>query len=105
MSRAGEGEKSATKGAMKHNNKNLPEPSVEATDRHPPFPEPVVLPLEDVLDLHPFAPHEVRSGGEEYLSQCCAAGLTVVRLIHGKGIGVQRESLRALLARLPVVRA
>ena len=64
-----------------------------------------MLPLEDVLDLHPFAPHEVRSVVEEYLSQCCAAGLTVVRLIHGKGMGVQRESLRALLARLPFVRA
>ena len=91
---------------MKHNNKNLPpESSVEDTGCDPPFPEPVVLPLEDVLDLHPFAPHEVRSVVEEYLSQCCAAGLTVVRLIHGKGMGVQRESIRALLARLPFVRA
>ena len=81
------------------------EPAHEATECDPPFPEPVVLPLEDVLDLHPFAPHEVRSVVEEYLSQCCAAGLTVVRLIHGKGMGVQRESIRALLARLPFVRA
>lgn len=66
--------------------------------------EPIVLPLEDVLDLHPFAPHEVRSVVEEYLLQCCAAGFPVVRLIHGKGRGVQRESIRALLARLPSVR-
>src|SRR2546422_10898731 len=68
-----------------------------------PFSDPVVLPLEDVLDLHPFAPHEIRSVVEEYLTQCRAAGFTVVRLIHGKGRGVQRENVRALLERLPFV--
>src|SRR5947207_1786638 len=83
--------------------KDISEPPVE--DSGSPFPDPVVLPLEDVLDLHPFAPHEVRSVVEEYLSQCCTAGLTVVRLIHGKGTGVQRESIRTLLAQLPFVRA
>jgi len=70
-----------------------------------PFPDPVVLPLEDVLDLHPFVPKEIRSVVEEYLRECCAAGFSVVRLIHGKGRGVQRESLRALLARLPAVQS
>jgi dsDNA-specific endonuclease/ATPase MutS2 len=40
---------------------------------------------------------------EEYLTQCCAAGFTHVRLIHGKGKGVQRDSIRALLAQLPFV--
>lgn len=68
-----------------------------------PFPDPVVLPLEDVFDLHPFAPKEIRSVVEEYLCECCAAGFTAVRLIHGKGKGVQRESIRSLLARLPYV--
>ena len=63
----------------------------------------VVLPLEDVLDLHPFAPHEVCSVVEEYLLQCHEAGFSAVRLIHGKGIGVQRQSIRSLLARLPFV--
>lgn len=82
-----------------------PELPVEDADHDSPFPEPVVLPVEDVLDLHPFAPHEVRSVVEEYLSQCCAAGFTVVRLIHGKGKGVQRENIHTLLARLPSVRA
>ncbi|MBI3301932.1 MAG: Smr/MutS family protein [Deltaproteobacteria bacterium] len=90
---------------MKQPHKNVPpEPPAEDTNLDSPFPELVVLPLEDVLDLHPFAPSEVRSVVEEYLLQCCAAGLIVVRLIHGKGIGVQRESIRALLARLPFVR-
>ena len=73
-------------------------------DEDSPFPDPVVLPLEDVLDLHPFAPNEIRSVVEEYLSQCREAGFSSVRLIHGKGKGIQRESIRALLARLPFVK-
>ena len=68
-----------------------------------PFPDPIVVPIEDVIDLHPFAPKEIRSVVEEYLRECCTAGFTQVRLIHGKGKGVQRESIRALLARLPYV--
>jgi DNA-nicking Smr family endonuclease len=70
-----------------------------------PFSDPVALPLEDVLDLHPFAPQEIRSVVEEYLTQCRAAGFPVVRLIHGKGRGVQRENVHALLTRLPFVHA
>ena len=77
----------------------------EDADFDSPFPEPVLLPLEDVLDLHPFAPQEIRSVVEEYLRGCRAAGFTMVRLIHGKGKGVQRENVRALLARLPSVQA
>lgn len=77
----------------------------EEADFSSPFPEPVALPLEDVLDLHPFAPRDIRSVVEEYLMQCRAAGFTHVRLIHGKGKGVQRDSIRALLARLPFVHA
>ena len=75
----------------------------EETDEDCPFPDPIVLPLEDVLDLHPFAPKEIRSVVEEYLLQCCEAGFPSVRLIHGKGQGVQRESIRTLLTRLPFV--
>ncbi len=69
-----------------------------------PFPDPIVMPIEEVIDLHPFAPQEIRSVVEEYLRECCRAGFTQVRLIHGKGKGVQRESIRSLLARLPYVR-
>jgi DNA-nicking Smr family endonuclease len=74
-------------------------------DEDYPFPELVESPLEDVLDLHPFAPREIRSVVEEYLAQCHETGFTHVRLIHGKGKGVQRDSIRALLARLPFVHA
>ena len=81
------------------------EPSTE-DDQEAPWSEPaepLVLPLEDVIDLHPFAPQEIRSVVEEYLLACCQAGLSTVRLIHGKGRGVQRNSIRALLARLSYV--
>jgi dsDNA-specific endonuclease/ATPase MutS2 len=94
------------KATIKSFDENPPQDAtVDDTDCAFPFPEPVVLPLEDVLDLHPFAPSEIRSVVEEYLGQCCEAGFTTVRLIHGKGKGVQRESIRALLSRLPVVQA
>lgn len=90
---------------MKERVNKPPEPVKEPLDEDSPFPDPVELPLEDVLDLHPFRPNEIRSVVEEYLLACCAAGFTTVRLIHGKGIGVQRESIRTLLTRLPYVRS
>lgn len=81
------------------------EPADTGDDSGAPFPAPVVLPLEDVIDLHAFRPQEITSVVEEYLQACRAAGFSSVRLIHGKGKGVQRENIRALLARLPYVRA
>ena len=62
-----------------------------------PFVDPVVIPIEDHLDLHPFKPKEIPSVVAEYLDQCKAAGFSEVRLIHGKGKGVQRNIIRALL--------
>ena len=69
-----------------------------------PWEEPLPIPLEDTLDLHAFAPCEVESVVEEYLTQCHGAGFPVVRLIHGKGVGVQRRLVWAVLARLPFIR-
>jgi DNA-nicking Smr family endonuclease len=68
-----------------------------------PFKEPVRLPIEDVLDLHAFAPKEVPSVVEEYLELCRQAGMSEVRLIHGKGTGAQRAVVRRLLRNLPGV--
>ena len=65
------------------------------------FQEPVRLPIEDALDLHPFAPKDIPLVVEEYLAQCRQAGLSEVRLIHGKGIGAQRAVVRRLLRTLP----
>jgi len=61
--------------------------------------EVVVLPLEDVLDLHGFPPRDMREIVLGYLDDAVAAGFDAVRIIHGRGIGVQREAVRALLAR------
>jgi len=62
-----------------------------------PFTDPIVIAIDDHLDLHPFQPKEIPSVVEEYLDQCKAAGFHEVRLIHGKGKGVQRNIIRALL--------
>ena len=67
------------------------------SEPEPPFADPVVIPIEDHLDLHPFQPKEIPSVVEEYLEQCRQAGFRKVRLIHGKGKGVQRNIIRALL--------
>ena len=72
-------------------------------DRESPFTEPVVLPIEDSIDLHPFAPKDIPSVVEEYLEQCRQAGLKEVRIIHGRGTGVQRNIVQNILQRHPLV--
>jgi DNA-nicking Smr family endonuclease len=67
--------------------------------------EPVRIPIEDWLDLHAFAPGDVRSVVDEYLHSAQAQGFSEVRLVHGRGIGVQRASVQSLLAGHPVVAA
>ena len=63
----------------------------------------VQLPIEPVLDLHPFAPRDIVSVVEEYLIAAHAAGLREVRLIHGRGRGVQRGIVQQALERHPRV--
>jgi dsDNA-specific endonuclease/ATPase MutS2 len=75
----------------------------EPEDNGEAYPEEVVLPVEDHIDLHPFRPRDVRSVVEAYLEQAIEAGFHEVRLIHGRGIGVQREIVRSLLERHPNV--
>ena len=65
--------------------------------------EPVEIPIEDALDLHVFTPRDVASVVEEYLHAAAARGFREVRLIHGRGIGVQRQIVRGVLARHPAV--
>jgi len=65
--------------------------------------EPVSLPIEDSLDLHAFAPKDVRPVVEEYLKEAAARGFSEVRLIHGRGTGLQRASVQGLLAGHPLV--
>jgi DNA-nicking Smr family endonuclease len=66
---------------------------------------PVEIPIEDTLDLHPFSPREIQDVAREYLHEAHARGFRQVRLIHGRGIGVQRERIRTLLATLDFVEA
>lgn len=65
--------------------------------------EPVPIPIDGVLDLHTFNPRDLKVLIPEYLEECARRGLTQVRLIHGKGRGVLRETVHALLARHPRV--
>jgi len=65
--------------------------------------QPVVIPIEDTLDLHPFRPKDVRNVVSDYLEEAHRAGFRQVRLIHGRGIGVQRGNVRALLTSIPFV--
>ncbi|HWP44629.1 MAG TPA: Smr/MutS family protein [Blastocatellia bacterium] len=68
-----------------------------------PFPEPVVVEITDVIDLHSIPPRQVKAVVEEYLEQARRRGFRWVRIIHGKGVGVQREMVRAILSRTPYV--
>jgi dsDNA-specific endonuclease/ATPase MutS2 len=68
-------------------------------------PAPVALPIEDALDLHPFAPREIADLVAEYLEEAARLGFREVRLIHGRGTGAQRRTVRAVLARHPLVTA
>ncbi|MGZ6971733.1 MAG: Smr/MutS family protein [Thermoanaerobaculia bacterium] len=63
----------------------------------------VAIPIEDSLDLHPFRPEETASVVAEYIEAAAALGFREVRLIHGRGIGVQRAIVRKALERSPLV--
>jgi len=65
--------------------------------------EPVNIPIEDTIDLHSFPPEEMGELVEEYLYQALEKGYREVRIIHGRGIGVQRQRVHSILARHPRV--
>ena len=61
------------------------------------------VPIEDALDLHAFAPRDIKSVVEDYVNAAHEAGLREVRLIHGRGKGVQRGIVQQALERHPLV--
>jgi hypothetical protein len=73
-------------------------------DPFDPFPEPVPIEITDIIDLHTIAPRDVKRAVEAYLEEAHRAGFRSVRIIHGKGRGVQRETVHKILARTPFVR-
>jgi DNA-nicking Smr family endonuclease len=67
--------------------------------------EPIRIPIEAELDLHAFQPRDIPSVVEEYLNEAHALGLTEVRLVHGRGIGVQRAAVHRTLEHHALVRS
>ena len=66
--------------------------------------EPAVrIPIEDTLDLHAFAPADIPSVVDEYVTAAQEAGFTEVRLVHGRGVGVQRATVQRVLRHHPLV--
>jgi len=65
--------------------------------------EPVRIPVTDIFDLHSVPPRDVEPVVEAYLEEANRLGLKALRIIHGRGIGVQREIVRSVLARTPCV--
>ncbi|MEJ2659345.1 MAG: Smr/MutS family protein [Desulfobacteraceae bacterium] len=66
--------------------------------------EPVEIPIDGILDLHTFNPRELPLLIDDYLEACREKGIFSVRIIHGKGTGVQKARVRSLLRKHPLVR-
>ena len=77
--------------------------SDDSVDPFDPFPEPVEIEIRDVIDLHTIPPRDVQAVVQEYLVQAYAKGFRSVRIIHGKGIGVQRQMVRSVLSKTTFV--
>ncbi|MGO9570661.1 MAG: Smr/MutS family protein [Desulfomonilaceae bacterium] len=65
--------------------------------------EPIVLPIDGILDLHTFSPKEVGDLLEDYVAECLKMGIYDLRIIHGKGKGILRDRVRRILAKHPMV--
>jgi dsDNA-specific endonuclease/ATPase MutS2 len=88
---------------MKRDKKEAAKKSSTAEASESPFDEPVVVPIEDSIDLHPFSPKEIPSVVEQYIEECLRAGIYEIRIIHGRGTGVQRRIVRSILEKDPRV--
>jgi dsDNA-specific endonuclease/ATPase MutS2 len=70
-----------------------------------PFPDPVQIEITDSLDLHSFSPRDIRAVVEAYLAEAHKKGFPIVRIVHGKGVGIQREIVRKVLSETDFVRS
>jgi dsDNA-specific endonuclease/ATPase MutS2 len=67
--------------------------------------EPIQIPIEDVLDLHTFRPKDIADLLENYFDECIKAGIFSVRVIHGKGKGIQKKQVHRILQKNPEVKS
>ena len=81
----------------------IDEDESESFDPNNPFPEIVAIEFQDVIDLHSIPPKQTRAVVEDYIEEARRCGVRFVRIIHGKGVGVQREIVRSILERTPWV--
>lgn len=65
--------------------------------------DPVEYPIDGTLDLHQFLPNETKDILLEYIAECLSRDILAIRVVHGKGIGVQREIVRLVLSTHPNV--
>ncbi|MDH3885720.1 MAG: Smr/MutS family protein [Desulfobacterales bacterium] len=65
--------------------------------------DPIRIPIEDVLDLHTFRPRDIADLLDEYFAECIKAGIPSVRVIHGKGKGIQKKQVHKILKKHPLV--
>ena len=77
----------------------------EIVDLENPFPEPFEIEITDSLDLHAFSPKDVKLVVEAYLEEAHKKGFCLVRVIHGKGVGIQREIVRKVLSETEFVKS
>ena len=70
-----------------------------------PFAEPVEIEITDSFDLHSFSPKDIRAVTEAYLAEAHKKGFATVRIIHGKGVGIQREIVRKVLSETDFVKS
>lgn len=75
------------------------------SDFENPFPEPMELEITDSIDLHAFSPKDIKTVVEAYLNEAHKKGFRLVRIIHGRGIGVQREAVRKILSETDFVKS
>jgi DNA-nicking Smr family endonuclease len=67
--------------------------------------EPIIMPIEDVLDLHTFKPGDVPNLLDDYFTACAASGIFSVRVIHGKGSGMLKKRVQGILTKHPMVQS
>ena len=65
--------------------------------------KPIIMPIEDTLDLHTFRPKEIADLLDDYLTECTKAGILSVRIIHGKGQGFLKKRVGKILTHHPLV--